>query len=66
MASVRQAFKKFCLSVNCNFYLLEQCSLTGGKESSLAMSVFLIFAASSIFTNKVKLDLKKYLISSIL
>lgn len=28
--------------------LLEQCSLTGGRQSSLAISVFLIFRASSI------------------
>jgi len=30
-------------------YSLEQCNLTGGKESSLAMSVFLIIAASLIW-----------------
>lgn len=30
--------------------LLEQCSLTGGRQSSLAISVFLIFRASSICT----------------
>jgi hypothetical protein len=28
--------------------LLEQCSLTGGRQSSLAMSVFFIFRASSM------------------
>ena len=32
--------------------LLEQWSLTGGKESSFAMSVFLIFKASSIWNIK--------------
>lgn len=29
------------------WYVLEQCSLTGGKHNSFAISVFLIFSASS-------------------
>lgn len=31
-------------------HLLEQCSLTGGRLSSLAISVFFILRASSIYT----------------
>lgn len=34
--------------------LLEQWSLTGGRQSSLAMSVFLIFSASSTYRTKAR------------